>query len=240
MQVYNTLKHLRCSVFAKTVNGLKSFTDYAKALHLRYLKGFWIHLWKNLMFCKSACFKKEILLFGDVPRNVWGHSPECLATFAGMFYDIPWNVWRNSPEYFTTLPGMFYDIPRNVWQHSPECLATFPGMFEDIPWNVWRHSPECLATFPVMFEDIPRNVWGHSPECLATFPRIYRSPQTLHSPHSVPCFCIPGFIHSLKTRVLLYFYNETRSSHRRCSIKKLFLKISQCSQVNTCVEVSFL
>ena len=31
-----------------------------------------------------------------------------------------------------------------------------------------------------------------------------------------------------------------RSSHRRCSIKKLFLKISQNSQENTCPRVSFL
>ena len=31
-----------------------------------------------------------------------------------------------------------------------------------------------------------------------------------------------------------------RSSHERCSIKKLFLKISQSSQENTCARVSFL
>ena len=31
-----------------------------------------------------------------------------------------------------------------------------------------------------------------------------------------------------------------RSSHLRCSIKKLFLKISQFSQESTCVRVSFL
>ena len=31
-----------------------------------------------------------------------------------------------------------------------------------------------------------------------------------------------------------------RSSHERCSIKKLFLKISQSSQENTCSRVSFL
>ena len=31
-----------------------------------------------------------------------------------------------------------------------------------------------------------------------------------------------------------------RSSHRRCSTKKLFLKISQNSQENNCVRVSFL
>ena len=33
---------------------------------------------------------------------------------------------------------------------------------------------------------------------------------------------------------------KNRSSHRRCSIKKLFLKISQNSQENTCARVSFL
>ena len=36
----------------------------------------------------------------------------------------------------------------------------------------------------------------------------------------------------IKTHVLLCFYNETRSSHRRCFIKKLFLKISQYSQTH--------
>ena len=30
-----------------------------------------------------------------------------------------------------------------------------------------------------------------------------------------------------KNTMLLYFYDEARSSHRRCSIKKHFLKISQ-------------
>ena len=31
-----------------------------------------------------------------------------------------------------------------------------------------------------------------------------------------------------------------RSSHRRCSLKKVFLEISQNSQENTCARVSFL
>ena len=31
-----------------------------------------------------------------------------------------------------------------------------------------------------------------------------------------------------------------RSSHQRCSVKKLFLEISQNSQGNTCARVSFL
>ena len=35
------------------------------------------------------------------------------------------------------------------------------------------------------------------------------------------------------------FSSLCKSSHLRCSIKKLFLKISQYSQKNTCVEVSF-
>ena len=40
----------------------------------------------------------------------------------------------------------------------------------------------------------------------------------------------------LFTELLRYYY---RSSHRRCSIKKGFLKISQYSQESTCVGVSF-
>ena len=70
------------------------------------------------------------------------HPPKYLRTFPGMFGDIPRNIWGHSPECLVTFPGMFEDIPRNVWRHSPECLRTFPGMFEDIPRNVWRHSPE--------------------------------------------------------------------------------------------------
>ena len=34
--------------------------------------------------------------------------------------------------------------------------------------------------------------------------------------------------------------SSTRSSHRRCSVKNVFLKISQISQENTCSRVSFL
>ena len=67
-------------------------------------------------------------IFYDIPRNVWRHSPEYLATFPGIFGDIPWNICE--------------DIPRNVWGHSRECLATFLGMFEGIPRNVWPHSPK--------------------------------------------------------------------------------------------------
>ena len=36
-------------------------------------------------------------IFDDIPRNVWRHFPEYLATFPGMFGDIPWNIWRYFP-----------------------------------------------------------------------------------------------------------------------------------------------
>ena len=39
---------------------------------------------------------------------------------------------------------------------------------------------------------------------------------------------------------VILVYNVTRSSHRRCSVKKMFLEISQNWQENTCVRVSFL
>ena len=60
-------------------------------------------------------------MFGDILRNVWRHSPECLSTFPGMFEDIPRNFCRHSPECFRTFLRMFGDIPQNVWGHSPEC-----------------------------------------------------------------------------------------------------------------------
>ena len=39
--------------------------------------------------------------------------------------------------------------------------------------------------------------------------------------------------------LLLFFSVSSRNSHWRCSIKNLFLKISQYSQENNCIEVSF-
>ena len=124
-------------------------------------------------------------MFGDIPRNVWGHSLECLRTFPRMFNSIPWNVWLHSPECLMIIPGMLQDNPRNVWVHSPEYLATFSGMFNNIPRTVWLHSPDCLATFPGMFDDIPRNVGRHSPEY--NIPPIPRVP---HIPFPVPVFLV--------------------------------------------------
>ena len=80
------------------------------------------------------------------------YSPECLAKFLrmfedifpGMFGDIPRNVWRHSSECLRTFPGIFDNIPQNIWRYSGECLATLPemfgtlpGMFRDIPQNAW-------------------------------------------------------------------------------------------------------
>ena len=109
-------------------------------------------------------------------------SKECFIKCPRLFSNILWIVWEHTPECLATFPGISENIPQNVWRHSPECLRIFPGMFGDICWNVWGQSPECLRTFPGMFGDITRNVWEHSPYS----PRY---------PHSVPCSCIPEFIH---------------------------------------------
>ena len=43
----------------------------------------------------------------------------------------------------------------------------------------------------------------------------------------------------IKTHVLLYFYDEIRSNHRRCSIKKLFLKICNIHRKRPALESLF-
>ena len=44
---------------------------------------------------------------------------------------------------------------------------------------------------------------------------------------------------SLPLRVCFFKKSLNRSSHYRCSVKKVFLEISQNSQENTCARVSF-
>ena len=117
------------------------------------------------------------------------HSSDSFDTFQRMFYKMPQIIFEYSLDCLRTYPGMFGNVPWNIWEHSPECLETFSGMFENIPRNVWWHLLECLRTIPRMFENLPRNVgditrnvWEHSPYS----PRY---------PHSVPCSCIPEFIH---------------------------------------------
>ena len=67
------------------------------------------------------CLRRFPRMFGNNPRNVWGHFLECLRTFL----------------------IMFSGISRNAWGHSPECLKTFSRMFGDIPQNI------TFSPFPV-------------------------------------------------------------------------------------------
>ena len=59
-----------------------------------------------------------------------------------------------------------------------------------------------------------------------------------------PIFCYSFELRKLYARVFMdkWIINprRTRSSHQRCSMKKVFLEISQNSQENTCARVSFL
>ena len=56
---------------------------------------------------------------------------------------------------------------------------------------------------------------------------------------STSCFIyvLAGFLFDPGFPTLLFLY---RSSHRRCSVEKVFLEISQNSQENTCARVPFL
>ena len=83
-------------------------------------------------------------------KNLWfidENKIQIVSMFPAMFGDIPRNVWQHSPEYLAIFPGIFGDIPRNVWGHSPKCLATFPGMFRDIPRNVTFPSFSAFPAF---------------------------------------------------------------------------------------------
>ena len=74
-------------------------------------------------------------MFGDIPRNVWRHSPKCLATFPGMFEDIPRNVWRHSPEYNIPLiprvPRIPFPIPVFLFLY----IATFKAWLFSSDFN---------------------------------------------------------------------------------------------------------
>ena len=52
----NPFKYLRWSIFARRVNSLKSSTWYAKTLHVRCLKGFWIYRGITPGFCQQRHF----------------------------------------------------------------------------------------------------------------------------------------------------------------------------------------
>ena len=71
-------------------------------------------------------------------------------------------------------------------------LTAFPEIFLNISWNIKT------ITFPRIISKIPRN------------PSEY-FPRSLHSPHSVPRSCIPGFISSLFNSAL----KETWTLHHK-------------------------
>ena len=58
------------------------------------------------------------------------------------------------------------------------------------------------------------------------------------------CFYNIGKLTSIYNEILWNFkvvkWQMFRSSHQRCSMKKVFLEISQNSQKNTCARASFL
>ena len=62
--------------------------------------------------------------------------------------------------------------------------------------------------------------------------------QSLHFLWLVGQLCSLFFRSSVT--VIIFFISGLRSSHRRCSVKKAFLEISQNSQENTCARASFL
>ena len=46
--------------------------------------------------------------------------------------------------------------------------------------------------------------------------------------------------HLVEKKLMIYLLRKTEAVAQRCSVKKVFLEISQNSQENTCARVSFL
>ena len=85
----------------------------------------------NVLTLSTGCFTTCLSMFSNILLILWGY-----------FTNIPRNVWEHSPECLAIFSRMFDKILRNIWGHSPECLVIFPGMFGDISRNVWGHSQE--------------------------------------------------------------------------------------------------
>ena len=78
------------------------------------------------------------------------------------------------------------------------------------------------------YERVAEHFWLYSISLYLTFSQIFPITQLPH-PARVTCF-----INNL------WVIAEGRSNHQRCSVKKVFLKISQNSWENACTRVSFL
>ena len=70
-----------------------------------------------------------------------------------------------------------------------------------------------------------------------TFMEVLPASEIFH--HQVCNENVSKFTFALKFACFILVYLMSRSSHRRCSVKKVFLKVSQYSQENTSVGVSF-
>ena len=90
--------------------------------------------------------------------------------------------------------------------------------FTDFWHQIWLGFPKWLV-FPVYFVDLALRKKRISEHYCCKYKR-----------------CHSGFSFSWLSP---FIYCISRSSHRRCSVKKVFLKISQISQESTCVRVSF-
>ena len=64
--------------------------------------------------------------------------------------------------------------------------------------------------------------------------------KNIYPPSKIALRSMMGQSSTLRLKLLIQFKTASGAVVRRCSIKKLFLEISQNSQENTCAKISFL
>ena len=95
-----------------------------------------------------------------------------------------------------------------------------------------------------MFLEISQNAQEKTCARVSFFNKVAGLSQIYFAVNLATRFLRTPFLLNTSWRLLLYFVTwemkkVTRSSYRRCSIKKVFLKILQNSQESTCARVSF-
>lgn len=77
------------------------------------------------------------------------NTPECLTTFSRMFGNIPQNIWGHSPGFSRICLRMFQGIPWYVWWHSPvHNIPPFPAFPHLVPRSCilgFTHSQELIG-----------------------------------------------------------------------------------------------
>ena len=111
--------------------------------------------------------------------------------------------------------------------HAKVLKNHFVIAYYDITWIHKTEKKEKLICRN-RFERVAEHFWLYSISLYLTFSQIFPITQLPH-PARVTCF-----INNL------WVIAEGRSNHQRCSVKKVFLKISQNSWENACTRVSFL